>query len=70
ILRSLHAKYGPAVTLRVGSRVAIFVSDRDIAHRALIQNGDVFADRSPASAVIRVTSSNQHNISSSFYGPT
>ncbi|CAN1132197.1 Cytochrome P450 89A2 [Linum perenne] len=70
ILRSLHAKYGPAITLRVGSRVAIFVADRGLAHRALIQNGAVFADRPPASAVIRVTSSNQHNISSSFYGPT
>ncbi|CAN1246472.1 Cytochrome P450 89A2 [Linum grandiflorum] len=70
VLRSLHAKYGPAVTLRIGSRVAIFVADRSIAHRVLIQNGAVFADRPPAAAVTRVTSSNQHNISSSFYGPT
>ncbi|CAN1246457.1 Cytochrome P450 89A2 [Linum grandiflorum] len=62
VLRSLHAKYGPAVTLRIGSRVAIFVADRSIAHRVLIQNGAVFADRPPAAA--------QHNISSSFYGPT
>ncbi|CAN1132196.1 Cytochrome P450 89A2 [Linum perenne] len=70
ILRSLHAKYGPAITLRVGSRVVIFIADRGIAHRALIQNDAVFANRPPASAVVRVTSSDQHNISSSYYGPT
>ncbi|CAN1246482.1 Cytochrome P450 89A2 [Linum grandiflorum] len=70
LLRSLHAKHGPAVTLRIGSQPAIFVADRATAHRALVQNGAVFADRPPASPVSRIISSNQHNISFSFYGPT
>ncbi|CAN1841301.1 Cytochrome P450 89A2 [Linum perenne] len=73
ILRSLHAKHGPAVTLHIGSRIIIYIADRAIAHRTLIQNGAVFADRPPAPSVSRVTSSNQHNlhsISRSFYGPT
>uniref|UniRef100_A0A2N9GDK9 Cytochrome P450 n=1 Tax=Fagus sylvatica TaxID=28930 RepID=A0A2N9GDK9_FAGSY len=47
ILRNLQAKYGPIVTLRIGSRPAIFISNRSIAHQALVQNGAVFADRPP-----------------------
>ncbi|CAK7334531.1 unnamed protein product [Dovyalis caffra] len=70
ILRSLHAKFGPMVTLRVGTRPAIFVADRTLAHQALIHNGAVYADRLPASATAKITTSNQHNISSSSYGPT
>uniref|UniRef100_A0A6N2LKV9 Cytochrome P450 n=1 Tax=Salix viminalis TaxID=40686 RepID=A0A6N2LKV9_SALVM len=70
ILRSLHAKFGPMVTLRVGTRTAIFIADRTLAHEALIQSSAVYADRQPAGATIRVISSNQHNITSSSYGPT
>ncbi|KAJ6908082.1 cytochrome P450 [Populus alba x Populus x berolinensis] len=70
ILRSLHAKYGPMVTLRIGTRPAIFVADRTLAHEALIHGGAVFADRPPAVATRKFLTSNQHNISSSFYGPT
>ncbi|CAN1246462.1 Cytochrome P450 89A2 [Linum grandiflorum] len=69
LLHSLHAEYGPTVTLRIGSQLAIFVADRATAHRALVQNGAVFADRPPASPVSRIHSSDQHNISFSFYGP-
>ncbi|KAG5252093.1 hypothetical protein OIU78_011126 [Salix suchowensis] len=70
ILRSLRAKYGPVVTLHIGSRPAIFIATHSLAHQALVQNGAVFADRPPAFAISRVISSNQHNISSAFYGPT
>ena len=70
ILRSLHAKFGPMVTLRIGTRPAIFVADRTLAHEALIHGGAVFADRPPAVATRKFLTSNQHNISSSFYGPT
>ncbi|KAJ6908081.1 hypothetical protein NC651_018503 [Populus alba x Populus x berolinensis] len=70
ILRSLHAKFGPMVTLPIGTRPAIFVADRTLAHEALIHGGAVFADRPPAVATRKVVTSNQHNISSSFYGPT
>ncbi|KAJ4835555.1 hypothetical protein Tsubulata_029833 [Turnera subulata] len=70
VLRPLHAKLGPAVTLRIGSRTAIFVADRSLAHQALVQNGAVFSNRPPALAVSKIITSNQHNISSAFYGPT
>ncbi|XP_010525140.1 PREDICTED: cytochrome P450 89A2-like [Tarenaya hassleriana] len=69
-LRRLHRRLGPIVTVRINSRPAIFVSDRSLAHQALIQNGAVFSDRPPALPAGKVFSSNQHNISSASYGPT
>ncbi|VAH17318.1 unnamed protein product [Triticum turgidum subsp. durum] len=35
LLRRLFARYGPIVSLRVGSRLSIFVADRRLAHAAL-----------------------------------
>ncbi|KAE8077534.1 hypothetical protein FH972_016092 [Carpinus fangiana] len=69
-IRNLHARYGPMVTLRIGKRPTIFVGNRDLAHKALIQNGAVFADRPTALPINKIISSNQHNVNSSFYGPT
>ncbi|XP_039119462.1 cytochrome P450 89A2-like [Dioscorea cayenensis subsp. rotundata] len=69
LLRDLHARLGPIVTLRIGSTCAIFISDRHLAHDALITHGAVFADRPPALPATRVFNSNQHNISSASYGP-
>ncbi|XP_021826859.1 cytochrome P450 89A2-like [Prunus avium] len=70
VLRNLKARYGPIVTLHIGSRPALFVADRSLAHQALVQNGAVFADRPPALATDKVQNSNQHNINSAVYGPT
>ncbi|GAU24046.1 hypothetical protein TSUD_388390 [Trifolium subterraneum] len=69
-LKSLHNKYGPIITLRIGSRPAIFIADRSIAHHALIQNSSVFSDRPKALPTAKINTSNQHNISSASYGPT
>ncbi|KAH7692708.1 Cytochrome P450 E-class group I protein [Dioscorea alata] len=69
LLRDLHARLGPIVTLRIGYGCAIFISDRHLAHDALVTNGAVFADRPPALPALRVFNSNQHNISSASYGP-
>ncbi|CAN1791575.1 Cytochrome P450 89A9, partial [Linum perenne] len=33
VLRSLHAKHGPVVTLHIGNRPAVFVADRGNAHQ-------------------------------------
>ncbi|XP_038726388.1 cytochrome P450 89A2-like [Tripterygium wilfordii] len=70
ILRSLYAKLGPVVTLHIGPRTAIFVSDRFLTHQALVQNGVVFADRPPPGAFDQILHCNQHNINSASYGPT
>lgn len=69
-LRSLVAKYGPVVTLRIGHRPAIFVATHSLAHQALIENGAVFADRPSGLPTTKIMSSNQHNISSASYGAT
>ncbi|XP_061355547.1 cytochrome P450 89A2-like [Gastrolobium bilobum] len=70
ILRGLHAKYGPILTLRIGSLPSIFIRDRTLAHQALIKNGSLFSDRPKPLPTGKVFSSEQHNISSTSYGPT
>ena len=69
IIRKLHAKYGPIITIYIGFRPAIFIANRSLAHKALVQNGAVFADRPPALPTNALISSNQHNINSASYGP-
>ncbi|XP_038901739.1 cytochrome P450 89A2-like [Benincasa hispida] len=69
LLRSFVAKYGPIVTLPIGSRPAVFIADRSIAHKALVLNGALFADRPPALPIGKIASSNQHNINTAPYGP-
>ncbi|KAL5996109.1 hypothetical protein ACLOJK_026182 [Asimina triloba] len=69
VLRHLRAKYGPIFTLYIGTRPAIFIADRSLAHQALIQKGSAFSDRPPATEVGRIIITNQHSISSAAYGP-
>ncbi|KAG9455267.1 hypothetical protein H6P81_008171 [Aristolochia fimbriata] len=68
ILRQLWAQYGPIVTVHFGPRRMIFVSDRHLAHEALVQKGSVFADRPVPGVATRFVTSNQHNINSAPYG--
>ncbi|XP_040384325.1 cytochrome P450 89A2-like [Oryza brachyantha] len=48
LLLQMFKKYGPVVTLRIGSRLSIFVADRHLAHAALIAAGTRLADRPQA----------------------
>ncbi|XP_010919362.1 cytochrome P450 89A2 [Elaeis guineensis] len=68
LLRDLHARYGPIVTLRIGSRPSIFISDRRLAHKALVEHGAAFADRPAPLPLTRFLTCNQHNITSAPYG--
>ncbi|CAN6466345.1 unnamed protein product [Victoria cruziana] len=68
-LRKLRDRYGPIFSVRLGSRPAIFIANRDLAHQALVQSGATFAGRPRSTAVARIINSNQHNISSASYGP-
>ncbi|MCL7046003.1 hypothetical protein MKW94_024311 [Papaver nudicaule] len=68
-LRNLKNKYGPIITLSIGHRKSIFITNSSLAHEALIQNGAIFADRPPATATFKVVSSNQHYINGASYGP-
>ncbi|MFQ6623796.1 hypothetical protein Gotur_004347 [Gossypium turneri] len=69
ILRNLRKKYGSMVTLYIGPRPSIFVSDHSLAHQALVQSGSLFSDRPKALPTSKIMSSNQHSISSAPYGP-
>lgn len=68
VLRDLSSRHGPIITLHVGSKPSIWVTDRSLAHEALVQNGAVFSDRPLALPTTRVITSNQHDIHSSVYG--
>ncbi|BAT74879.1 hypothetical protein VIGAN_01265200 [Vigna angularis var. angularis] len=70
ILRTLHAKYGPILTLHIATTPVVFVRDRFLAHQALVQNGSLFSDRPKALAVAKIITTHQHNISSASYGAT
>ena len=68
LLLSLFKQYGPIVMLRIGSRLSVFVADRDLAHKALVGAGVALADRPRAatSSLLGVTD----NISTrANYGP-
>ncbi|RLN42171.1 hypothetical protein C2845_PM01G46430 [Panicum miliaceum] len=66
--RRLHARHGPLLTLRMGSRLEITVSDRRLAHAALVERGAVLADR-PGFASRDLLGLNAATISTSSYGP-
>ncbi|CAN1246494.1 Cytochrome P450 89A2 [Linum grandiflorum] len=68
VLRSLHAKYGSTIATHIGRQPTIFIADRVVAHRALVQNGAVFSDR-PDSPMWRILSSDLHTIGALPYGP-
>ncbi|XBH62506.1 hypothetical protein VPH35_116719 [Triticum aestivum] len=67
ILRDLHARYGPVISVRL-SRTLVFVADRRLAHRVLVQGGATFADRPPLSDPGLLFTSGARDISTSPYG--
>ncbi|XP_077248197.1 cytochrome P450 89A2-like [Tasmannia lanceolata] len=68
-LRALRSKYGPILTLHIGPRPAIFITNSTLIHEALVQKGAIFADRPPVHDASRIITSNQHSITSAGYGP-
>ncbi|KAJ9564016.1 hypothetical protein OSB04_009176 [Centaurea solstitialis] len=62
LITNLKSKYGPLITLSIGFRPSIFVSDHALAHQILIQKGAIFSDPPPNFL--------QRNIGSTCYGPT
>ncbi|XBI09863.1 hypothetical protein VPH35_137320 [Triticum aestivum] len=68
LLVDLHARHGPVISVRL-FRTLVFVADRKLAHRALVQGGATFADRPPPVDPVRMFTSGGRDISSSSYGP-
>ncbi|CAL4890534.1 unnamed protein product [Urochloa decumbens] len=67
LLRDMHARYGPVISLRL-ARTLVFVADRRLAHRALVQGGATFADRPPLADPASLFSAGGRDVSSSPYG--
>ncbi|KAM0887961.1 hypothetical protein ACQ4PT_028640 [Festuca glaucescens] len=68
LLLGLFKKYGPIVTLRIGSRLSIFVADRHLTHQALIGAGVALADR-PQAATSSLLGVTDNIITRANYGP-
>ncbi|BFG30720.1 hypothetical protein CerSpe_169940 [Prunus speciosa] len=69
VIHHLRSKYGPIVTLHIGSRPGIFITTHEAAHRALVRNGTIFAGRPAALETTRIFFSNQCTVSSAPYDP-
>ncbi|KAF2317338.1 hypothetical protein P3X46_022459 [Hevea brasiliensis] len=69
IISNLRQKYGPLITVHLGSQPTIYITNNSLAHQALVQNGAVFADR-PISINNLIVSNSKKIISKSPYGPT
>ncbi|KAL6629701.1 hypothetical protein ACP70R_029466 [Stipagrostis hirtigluma subsp. patula] len=68
LLRELHARHGPVISLRLAD-THVFVADRHLAHRMLVQGGATFADRPPAAEPRPMFSSGGRDITGSSHGP-
>uniref|UniRef100_A0A0E0EZV4 EF-hand domain-containing protein n=1 Tax=Oryza meridionalis TaxID=40149 RepID=A0A0E0EZV4_9ORYZ len=68
LLQRLVARHGPVVSLRVGSRLSIFVADRRVAHAALVERGAALADR-PPDVTHSLLGESRNTITRSGYGP-
>jgi cytochrome P450 len=66
-VQHLVARYGPVVSLRVGTRLVVLVSDRRVAHAALVETGAALADR-PAPARALLGETGHTTISRASYG--
>ncbi|KAK8947991.1 Cytochrome P450 89A9 [Platanthera guangdongensis] len=68
LLRNLRPHLGPIITLHIGSRPSIYITDRFLSHKALIELGSVFSTRPPRPPTGRFLNSDVLNITFSPYG--
>ncbi|RWR87823.1 cytochrome P450 [Cinnamomum micranthum f. kanehirae] len=69
VLSQLRLKYGPIISIRVGSHTLVFISDASSPTKPSSRTAPTFSDRPPALAAGLILSKNQNNISSANYGP-
>ncbi|KAL0736603.1 hypothetical protein Bca4012_012813 [Brassica carinata] len=61
--------YGPILTLKMGFRTMIIISDANLAHQALIERGAQFATRPVETPTRKIFSSSDITVHSAMYGP-
>ncbi|KAK9156676.1 hypothetical protein Scep_003250 [Stephania cephalantha] len=69
-IRHLQPLYGPIFTLKMGSRTLKIVARAQLAHQALIQNGETFANRPAEHPTRSIFSCNKFTVNSALYGAT
>ncbi|KAE8022243.1 hypothetical protein FH972_008059 [Carpinus fangiana] len=70
LLSNLSQKYGPIITLLIGSKPLVFITSYPIAHQALVKNSAIFANRPSVVPVSYVLSNKRKDIGGSPYGLT
>ncbi|XP_021738166.1 cytochrome P450 89A2-like [Chenopodium quinoa] len=70
LVKRLRFNFGPILTLWVGSRPTIWLTDPSLAHEILVKNGANTADMLMSHPTHIIFNSNQHTVSSAAYGPT
>jgi hypothetical protein len=69
VRENLLPKYGPIVTLKMGTRTMIIISSAELAQEALIEKGQVFATRPRENPTRTIFSCNKFTVNAALYGP-
>ncbi|XP_042014694.1 cytochrome P450 77A2-like [Salvia splendens] len=67
-VRELIPKYGPIITLHMGTRTMIIVSDADLVHEALNSKGQLFASRPRENPTRAIFSCDKFTVNAAVYG--
>ncbi|KAI3731692.1 hypothetical protein L1987_62881 [Smallanthus sonchifolius] len=78
ITRDLKSKYGPLVSLSIGSHPSVFIGSHSLTHQVLIQNGTTFSDRPEIYPLRAISTASygpiwrtfRHNLTSNFLRPS
>ncbi|KAM3234951.1 cytochrome 89A9-like [Capsicum annuum] len=70
IIQKLISKYGPIITLKIGTTTSIFISSHSLAYHALIQQGAFCSDRPLALPTNHILSSDDRSINTASCGPS
>ncbi|KAB1225329.1 Cytochrome P450 77A3 [Morella rubra] len=65
----LRQEYGSILTLKMGTRTMIILSDAKLVHEALIEKGQLFATRPRENPTRNIFSSNKFTVNAALYGP-
>ncbi|KAJ4969885.1 hypothetical protein NE237_002984 [Protea cynaroides] len=68
-VREIVAIYGPILTLKMGTRTIIIITSPELTHEALIQKGQIFANRPSENPTRKIFSANKFTVNSAVYGP-
>ncbi|KAG8380598.1 hypothetical protein BUALT_Bualt06G0032100 [Buddleja alternifolia] len=68
-IRELIPKYGPIMTLKMGTRTMIIVSGADLAYEALIEKGQIFATRPRENPTRTIFSCDKFTVNAAYSGP-